>query len=63
VFTSLVAPARVAFIQDDSQTWVIINAFVDFAFLLDIFIIFNTAVYDKEFTIIHDRKIIAKIYI
>jgi hypothetical protein len=63
IFTSLVAPARVAFITEDSLTWVIINFLVDFFFFLDIVVIFNTALYDDEFQIIHDRKKIAIIYI
>lgn len=52
IFTSLVAPARVAFITEDSFTWIIINFLVDFFFFVDILVIFNSAIYDEEFQII-----------
>jgi hypothetical protein len=52
IFTSLVAPARVAFINQDSQTWVVINYIVDFSFLVDIFVIFNSALNDDDYNII-----------
>ena len=56
IFTSMVAPARVAFVVYDSFEWVIINQIVDFCFLIDIIVIFNSATYDEDFNIIQDRK-------
>ena len=52
IFTSLVAPARVAFVTIDSPNWVFINLMVDLCFFLDILVIFNTAIYDDELFII-----------
>jgi hypothetical protein len=63
IFTSLVAPARVAFITIDSPNWVFINFMVDLFFFLDILVIFNTAIYDDNLFIIDTRKTIAAIYL
>ena len=39
------------------------NYVVDILFLIDIIVIFNSAVYDENLNIIHDRATIAKIYL
>lgn len=41
----------------------ILNNVIDFLFLVDIIVIFNTAIYDQYFQIIEDRKKIALIYL
>ena len=54
LFTSMVAPARVAFMTADSNYWVLINFTVDFCFFIDIFVVFNSALYDEDFNIIQN---------
>jgi hypothetical protein len=62
IFSCLITPYRLALIEEDSDNWVIINAFIDIMFLCDIILIFNTTYYDEEFNLISDRKTIAIIY-
>jgi hypothetical protein len=63
IFSSLMSPYRLAFIEVDDTKWKIINSLVDICFTLDIFIVFNTAYYDEDYKIVEDRKIIAKTYL
>lgn len=62
LFTSIVTPLRIAFIESDDLYWIIINAIVDILFFIDIIIIFNTAFYDEDFKTIDDRKAISSDY-
>ena len=59
----MTVPYRLALISEDTQAWVYINWFVDVCFLLDIIIIFNKTIFDDNFQIVIDRKIIASQYI
>ena len=59
VFSCLVTPYRVALIEEDTQGWTLINNVVDILFLLDIIIIFNSAYFDDDFKLVHNRKKIA----
>ena len=59
LFTSIVTPARIAFVQDDTSTWIIINIIVDLLFTIDIIVVFNSAFYTEDFQITDDRKEIA----
>ena len=43
--------------------WQIFSDIIDFMFLIDIFVIFNTAYYDEYLQIVEDRKMIAKKYL
>jgi hypothetical protein len=55
---------RIAFGEaQDPIEWIIINYTIDSLFLLDIFIIFNSAYYDNEFIIVDDRKEITNSYL
>ena len=63
IFACVVTPYRIAFVEKDGVDWIIVNFFVDFLFLLDILIIFNTAFYDEDFIIIDCRKQISMQYI
>ena len=63
IFTCCVTPFRIAFIEEDTYTWQVINTVVDFLFLIDIIIIFNTAVQDENFELIDNRKTISCLYI
>jgi hypothetical protein len=60
----ITTPYRIAFggIEDPLE-WAIFNTLIDMLFAVDIIIIFNTAVYDSEYRIIEDRKIIARNYL
>jgi hypothetical protein len=62
LFTCLVGPCRLAFTEEDDAIWSVINYTVDFVFLIDIIIIFNTAFLDENFMTVDDRSIIAKNY-
>ena len=50
--TCLVLPFRIALIENDNLTWKFIINIVDVFFLMDIFVIFNTAYYDEDFNLI-----------
>ena len=67
VTSCMTTPVNLAFPADEDSTderaWTIINAIIDLLFLIDIFVIFNTAIYDQYFQIIEDRKQIAIIYL
>jgi hypothetical protein len=63
IFTCLVTPYRIALIELDNRKWVVTNNIVDSLFLIDIFIIFNSAFYDEDFNLIDCRKEIAKNYL
>ena len=59
----MTVPYRLALISNDTRAWAFINGFVDICFLLDIIIIFNKTIFDENFQIVIDRKIIAAQYI
>jgi hypothetical protein len=66
--TCIILPARIAFIKPKEDehtinTWLVINTILDFFFLLDMVVIFNSAFYDEYLKIIDDRKPIAKKYL
>jgi hypothetical protein len=63
VFSCMTVPYRLALISEDTLAWVYINGFVDICFLLDIIIIFNKTIFDDNFQIVINRKIIAMEYI
>ena len=63
IFSSLMSPYRLAFVEEDDTKWKIINMVVDLMFTFDIIVIFNTAYYDDDYKIVEDRKVIAKIYL
>jgi potassium voltage-gated channel Eag-related subfamily H member 8 len=65
LISCLLTPFNLAFgeLNNDPIEWIIINYTIDTCFLIDIFIIFNSAFYDSEFIVVEDRKIIAKEYL
>jgi hypothetical protein len=63
IFSSLMSPYRLAFVEEDDTKWKIINTFVDLCFTIDIFIVFNTAYYDDDYQIVDQRSEIAKTYL
>lgn len=64
VFSCIIIPIRIAFGGiDDSKGWKIVNYVMDFIFLIDIIVTFNSAYYDDSFKLIEDREIIKKTYL
>ena len=59
IFCALIIPYRVALVEKDSTFWVIVNYIIDFVFLIDILVVFNSAFRNEDFMLIHDRKKIA----
>ena len=55
-------PVQLSMFDQLDTPWIVTNYVVDFLFFIDIFIIFNTAVYDDDFQIILDRAVISKQY-
>ena len=49
IFACLVTPCRIAFVENETPTWIRINKMADLMFLFDILIIFNSAYYDEDF--------------
>jgi hypothetical protein len=58
-----VTPYRVALIEEDTPAWKFTNTVVDLLFLMDIFIIFNSAYFDDDFKLIQNRKTICAQYL
>ena len=65
MITCFITPYRIAFgsIYEEPLGWQLLSYTIDFLFLIDIFVIFNSAFYDEEFLIVEDRKVIAKAYL
>lgn len=49
IFTCMVTPYRIAFVEEDSDMWVGINYFIDGLFLIDMILCFLTAYHTEEF--------------
>ena len=62
IVIAIIQPYRIAFSEFDLGFWLWFNRIIDLLFFFDILIIFNSALYDHEFNIIDDRKVIAKLY-
>ena len=56
LFTAIVAPIKVAFVEDETQIWHFINFIVDFSFLIDILVTFNSAFINEETLMIVDNR-------
>ena len=64
LFACIVTPVRISFYsRENGLKWLVIDTVVDFFFLIDMCVIFNTAYYDLDFNIIENRKTIAKEYL
>ena len=60
IAAALLTPWQLAFVEEESLTWVIINSVIDSAFLIDIIVTFFTAYFDeKAMCLVVDRKVIA----
>ena len=63
LYSCIMTPAQVALIEEMDRATTITNLVVDCLFLLDMVIIFNTAIIDEEMNIISDRGVIASDYL
>ena len=63
VFTCLVTPYRIAFSEEDDESWTILNTTIDIMFLIDMILCFLSAYYTDEFELVEDRSIIAFTYL
>ena len=62
LYSCTVTTLQMALMDDDNLAWTIANYIVDLFFLIDIFAIFNSAIFDKDGEVITDRWKIAKDY-
>jgi len=63
IFTAILTPYRVSFIEDGNQTFEIIEIIFDVGFGIDIIVNFISAYYDPRYGLITDFKSIAKNYL
>ncbi len=62
-YATIITPFRICFIENPSLGWIITNYLIDILFAVDIGLNFFSVVYDSDFNIIIDRKIMAKRYL
>ena len=66
VWSCAITPLQLAVIDGDGGLgtfWTVVNGVVDILFLIDLILTFNTAIYDKNFEIIYNRKTIVWNYL
>ena len=63
LFVCVTTPARIAFTDEDDNTWTIINIVIDTLFLIDLVLNFFSAYHDEELNLIDGRKEIALHYL
>lgn len=56
IFTCMVTPYRIAFVEQDDDLWTTINVSIDLLFLGDMILSFISAFYTDEFELVEDRK-------
>ena len=59
MYTAIIMPFRIAFIETDSTFWKVLETIIDFLFLLDIVVTFNVGYNDENEDLINDRGKIA----
>ena len=57
VYTATVSPYRIAFYDEDSIGWLVIDGIVDGLFAIDMILTFFTAYFDNDENIVLDRKV------
>jgi hypothetical protein len=62
LFTSMVTPYRIAFVEVDTTSWIVFELILDFIFAVDIALNFFTAYFDSHHNLILDRKLLARKY-
>ena len=60
LWSCMITPLQIALLHDNTDEiidmdWATVNYSVDFIFLLEIIINFNTAVYDEDYNLVQDR--------
>ena len=63
LFTAIFTPYSLAFIENPSVTLISLVTCVDILFTMDIVVIFNSAYYNSEHTLIKTHKEIARKYL
>ena len=63
LLTCVVTPIRIAFYESDDVLWTAINYTIDFCFLVDMIVSFNSASYDEDFKILDNRARISCDYL
>ena len=63
IYTTVVTPYRIAFVEEDSLVWETVSYFIDFLFFLDIVFSFFTANYNSDDDLIVDKNVIAIAYL
>jgi len=63
VFTAVVTPYRIAMYDNDSLTYVLVDASIDFLFLIDIGLNFFMGYYDINDDLVDQRRVITKSYL
>jgi hypothetical protein len=63
LYTFIITPYRLAFVEEDDLYWIMISAFVDFLFFVDIICNFFIAFYNKDDNLITEKKRIACNYL
>jgi len=62
IFTALVSPYRIAFVDVDTLEWTVIETMIDCIFGIDLALNFFFAYYDQEDNVVDKRKKIAMDY-
>lgn len=63
LFSCLVTPVQIALLDSVDGAQEVMNYVIDSLFLIDILLIFNTALQDDDYAIIQDRALICKDYL
>jgi len=63
IWSCIVTPVQVALFDEIKAGWTTVNYLVDFLFLVDICVIFNTAFLDADMEVVTDRGLIAWNYL
>lgn len=59
LITCIKTPLSIVFMKHSSM---VLNIIIDLIFLFDIFVIFNTAYYNQQYNLVHNRKTISTTY-
>lgn len=63
IYTSLIMPFKISFIDDNITSWMIVDTMVDFLFITDIIINLNLPYFDQNNNLIAKRSVIFMSYL
>ena len=63
LFTAVVSPYRIAFVEVDDFTWIMVEYVTDLTFFIDMCLNFFFAYYDGNDEVVDNRRIIAMNYL